>query len=122
MAEMRALMAREAAAAEARMVDQLLILTGGTGGQGIIVIIYTPSSGPPPPSSCTYSGSGDWHIEYADNCYETGTIYVTGACYFDFNGAGSFGLAGTLACTKVYGGAGFEIQGKDSSALLEFHN
>jgi hypothetical protein len=87
----------------------------GTGYGGILN--FTPQT-----SSCTYSGSGDWNVQYTDNCYLTGTTYVSGICYFNFNGAGSFSLAGTLACKEVRGAAGFKIQGKNSSASLQFHN
>lgn len=69
-------------------------------------------------NSCTYGGSGAWTIKYSDNCYITGNTYVKGACYFLYDAAGSFGLAGTIGCNKLYASTNFKVNGLNGTARL----
>lgn len=72
-----------------------------------IYVTYTPGGGA---TSCTYSGTGDWNVNYTDNCYISSDVYVNGACYFINNGAGSFGMSADISClNKKEVGYGFNI-------------
>lgn len=68
--------------------------------------------------SCTYT-SGDWNVKYSDNCHITSDVNVSGACNFNYDGAGSFSLSATINCGGgVNGGAGFKIDGTTGSAII----
>ncbi|MEP2746054.1 MAG: glycine-rich domain-containing protein [Bauldia litoralis] len=71
--------------------------------------------------TCTYT-SGNWNVNYSDNCHITSDVNVDGDCNFIYDGAGSFSLSATIACQAVNGGAGFQIDGASGSAVIEIAN
>jgi len=54
---------------------------------------YTASS-----NTCIYSGSGDWNVDLADNCYITTDVWVDGG--LQCTGTGSFTIAGAQVRAK----------------------
>ena len=72
-----------------------------------LMAVFKPAGGAT--DSCTYGGSGDWTIDYSDNCNISSSVYVNGDCYLNYDGAGSFAISNgsTISCGDIYGGAGF---------------
>ncbi len=73
----------------------------------------------PPADPCAYSGTGNWEVNYSDNCYITSEVYVVGECRFINDGSGSFGISNTgrVSCSDIRGNAGFFLQGAVGARL-----
>ncbi len=84
------------------------------------ISIYATYTADAPADSCTYSGTGNWEVNYTDNCYITSEVYVVGECRFINDGAGSFGISSTgrVSCSDIRGGAGFMLQGAVGARLF----
>jgi hypothetical protein len=58
--------------------------------------------------TCTYSGSGDWYVNFDDNCYVGSNTYVAGILHLMNNaGSGSF---------NIIDGANLMVQGIDATS------
>jgi len=80
--------------------------TSSFGDSSVIYSIYaTYTASGTSTDSCTYD-TGNWNIQYSDNCHITGTTYVAGDLNINYDAAGSFGLNGTIQCDNFNLGAG----------------
>ena len=71
--------------------------------------------------TCTYSGTGDWNVNYSDNCVVTSTTYVLGDFNLFYDGAGSFEIYDTLKCDALNGGAGTSIEANNANAVIQIY-
>ena len=75
----------------------------------------------PPEDTCTYSGTGDWIVNYSDDCYVTEETYVLGDCNIIYDAAGSFNLQETLICDELNVGANADISAENSTAEIQIY-
>ena len=96
-----------------------------TATNSLSIIYLEPIAEPTPPAvastTCNYSGTGDWNVNYSDNCVASTTTWVKGNCNFNYNGAGSFSLRSLLQCDNINAGNGFIINAENSSARIEIY-
>ena len=71
--------------------------------------------------TCTYSGTGDWNVNYSDNCVATTTTWVKGDFNLNYDGAGSFSLRALLQVDDMNVGAGASISAENSTAQIEIY-
>ena len=60
---------------------------------------------------CEYSGTGDWYVNYSDNCYITSDVYINGSFNLINDGAGSFGTIANISALIEEGTAKFNVDG-----------
>ena len=78
-------------------------------------------SGEPTVNTCNYSGTGDWNVNYSDNCTASTTTWVKGNCNFNYDGAGSFSLRSLIQCDNINAGNGFKIDVENASGKIEIY-
>jgi len=81
-----------------------------------ISIYATYTAGEPPADTCTYS-SGDWNVNYSDDCDVTADTYVDGDLNLFYDGAGSFDVYATLGVDNINASAGAVINVSDSGSI-----
>lgn len=50
--------------------------------------------------SCTYGGTGNWDVQYSDNCYVAADVYVNGEFNLIASSTGSFGANANISATR----------------------
>lgn len=89
-------------------------------GQSVVTYEYQAEA-PPAGDTCTYSGSGDWDVNYSDNCVATTTNWVKGDFNLNYDGAGSFSLRALLQADEINVGTGASISAENSTAQIEIY-
>jgi len=87
--------------------------------RGICILGEAPST--PSADTCTYSGSGNWNVNYSDNCYVTSETYVKGDFNLIASTTGSFNLQATLIVDDLNAGAGSSISAENSTAEIQIY-